>query len=102
MKLSEQNGERFDCRDRECFVQFVTNSSTQSHLSTLVIRTLLFVCRLPQSYTREQYEDILTFSTPPTDAETLAFLRKYDLKPSEAIRLYKTIMSSCGSSVAGD
>ena len=28
---------------------------------------------------REQYDDMLKFSSPPTDAEILGFLRKYDL-----------------------
>ena len=40
---------------------------------------------------REQYEDILEFSTPPTDAQVLAFLRKYDLRPSEATDVYKNM-----------
>ena len=42
---------------------------------------------------REQYDDMLKFSTPPTDAEVLGFLRKYDLKPSEATDLYKSMKS---------
>jgi hypothetical protein len=40
---------------------------------------------------REQYEEILEFSTPPTDAQVLAFLRKYDLRPSEATDVYKNM-----------
>ena len=42
---------------------------------------------------REQYEDILEFSTPPTDTQVLAFLRKYDLRPSEATDVYKNMES---------
>ena len=36
---------------------------------------------------------MLEFSTPPTDAQVLAFLRKYDLRPSEATDVYKTMVS---------
>ena len=42
---------------------------------------------------REQYNDMLKFSAPPTDGELLAFLRKYDLRPSEATDLYKSMMA---------
>jgi hypothetical protein len=42
---------------------------------------------------REQYDDMLKFSTPPTDGELLAFLRKHDLRPSEATDLYKSMQS---------
>ena len=42
---------------------------------------------------REQYDDMLKFSSPPTDAEILGFLRKYDLRPSEATDLYKSLQS---------
>ena len=42
---------------------------------------------------REQYDDMLKFSAPPTDGELLAFLRKYDLRPSEATDLYKSMQS---------
>jgi hypothetical protein len=42
---------------------------------------------------REQYEDMLKFSAPPTDGELLAFLRKHDLRPSEATDLYKSMQS---------
>lgn len=41
----------------------------------------------------EQYDEMLKFSSPPTDAEILAFLRKYDLRPSEATDLYKSMQS---------
>ena len=41
----------------------------------------------------EQYDDMLKFTAPPTDAELLAFLRKYDLRPSEATDLYNSMRS---------
>ena len=41
----------------------------------------------------EQYDEMLKFSSPPTDAEILAFLRKYDLRPSEATDLYKSMLA---------
>ena len=50
------------------------------------------VAAAPAPLAREQYADMLEFSTPATDAEILAFLRKYDLKPSEATELYKDMM----------
>jgi len=41
----------------------------------------------------EQFDDLLRFSTPPTDTEMLAFLRKYDLRPSEATSVYAEMLS---------
>ena len=79
-----------------CHTCFSTVTPVHARDSHTFVRVSLL-----QNYEREQYEYIVKFSTPPTDAETLAFLRKYDLKPSEATRLYKTIMSLCESSVAG-
>jgi hypothetical protein len=49
------------------------------------------VLPVPTPLVREQYDDMLEFSTPPTDAEVLAFLRKYDLKPSEATDVHNSM-----------
>ena len=42
---------------------------------------------------REQFDDMLLFSSPPTDSEVLEFLRKYDLKPSDGTKVYQQMMA---------